>query len=55
MTDREMIANTIDRYMDLQRIEVAEDRDKEILNQKTNLSAQLEAFGIVVENLKIVK
>ena len=53
MTDKENIANAITRFMNLQRIDKAADRDAEIRNQYKELKAQLEAFGVVVEDLTI--
>lgn len=53
MTDKEIIANAITRFMNLQRIDKAADRDAEIRNQYKELKAQLEAFGVVVEDLTI--
>ena len=53
MTEKEQATNMIARYMNLLRIEKAEDRDREIENQKCETKAMLEALGIVVENLVI--
>lgn len=39
--------------MNLQRIKVSEDKDKEIRNQERELNAKLEVLGVVVEDLKI--
>ena len=55
MTDKEQITNAIREYMNLLRIEQAENRDAEIANQLCESRAKLEALGIVAENLKIVK
>lgn len=43
----------IDIYTDLQRIQKAEDKDKELSNQLRKTKAKLEALGIVTENLII--
>ncbi len=43
----------IDIYTDLQRIQIAEDRDKEFSNQLRKAKAKLEALGIVTENFII--
>ena len=53
MTDKEQIAMMIDIYTDLQRIANAADRDKEIRNQIKKARTKLEAFGVVVEDLKM--
>ncbi len=53
MTEKEQAAIMIDVYMDLQRIQKAEDRDKELNNQLRKAKAKLEALGIVTENLTI--
>ncbi len=53
MTEKEQAAIMIDVYMDLQRIQKAEDRDKELNNQLRKAKAKLEALGIVTENLII--
>ena len=53
MTEKEQAAIMIDVYTDLQRIQKAEDRDKELSNQLRKAKAKLEALGIVTENLII--
>ena len=53
MTDREQAINAISRYMDLLRIKAAQDKETEIDNQICEIKAQLEALGVVVENLVI--
>lgn len=53
MTDKEQIAALIDIYTDLQRIQNAEDRDKEIRTQMLKARAKLEALGVVTEDLII--
>lgn len=53
MTEKEQAAVMIDIYTDLQRIQKAEDREKEIGNQLRKAKAKLEALGIVTENLII--
>lgn len=47
----EQIEKWIDRYVDLQRIISAPDRDDEIDYQISIAKAQLEALGIPTENL----
>lgn len=49
----EQAAMYIEAYANIQRLEKARDRDKEIENQKMVLKAQLEALGIVVEDIDI--
>ncbi|MCI9456844.1 MAG: hypothetical protein HFE44_07695 [Oscillospiraceae bacterium] len=53
MTEKEQAAIMIDIYTDLQRIQKAEDRDKELNNQLRKAKAKLEALGVVAENLII--
>ena len=53
MTHDEVVANEIAKYMNLLRIEAAENPEVEIQNQKTEARAKLESFGVNVENLKI--
>ena len=53
MTEKELAAMMIDVYTDLQRIQKAEDREKEIGNQLRKAKAKLEALGIVTENITI--
>ena len=53
MTEKEQAAIMIDIYTDLQRIQKAEDRDKELNNQLRKAKAKLEAMGVATENLRI--
>jgi len=53
MTEKEQAAIMIDIYTDLQRIQKAEDKDKELSNQLRKAKAKLEALGVVTENLII--
>ena len=53
MTKEEQATSMIAKYMDLLRIEKAEDRDREIKNQLRETKAILEALGIVADNLVI--
>ena len=53
MSDKELVTSTISQYMALLRIEKAESKEKEIGNQKRELTAKLEAMGVTVENLTI--
>ena len=53
MSDKELVNTTVSRYMDLLRIQKAQNRDAEIENQKRELKVILEAMGITVEDLKI--
>ena len=55
MTDREIVATTIERYAALKRIENAQNRDDEIQNQKIELRAKLETFGVNLEDLDKIK
>lgn len=54
MTEKEQAAIMIDIYTDLQRIQKADDRDKEISNQLRKAKAKLEALGVVTEDLTIM-
>ena len=53
VSDKELTIYKIEKYMDLLRIEKAEDREREIGNQKRELKAELEAMGVTVEDLRI--
>ena len=53
MTEKEKAAIMIDIYTDLQRIQKAQDREKELSNQLRKAKAKLEALGIATENLII--
>ena len=53
MNDKEQTTMFINAYMNLLRIKVSDDKDKEIRNQERELRAKLEALGVVVDNLKI--
>ncbi len=53
MTDKELIAQTIERYTALQRIMKADDPQKEMENQKRILEVMLQAMGIVTEKLEL--
>ena len=53
MTEKGQAAIMIDIYTDLQRIQKAQDREKELSNQLRKAKAKLEALGIVTENLII--
>ena len=53
MTEKEQAAIMIDIYTDLQRIQKAQDREKELSNQLRKAKAKLEALGIATEHLII--
>ena len=53
MSDKEIVTTKIAEYMNIQRIKVAPDRDTEIENRLCELRAQLQALGIIVEDLVI--
>lgn len=53
MTEKEQATILMDKFIDLQRIKAAQDRDKEILYQLKTTKAKLEALGIVTEDLTI--
>lgn len=53
MSDKEQATMLIDAYVNLLRMEKAEDRDIEIANQKSNVRAKLETLGVAVENIVI--
>lgn len=55
MTEKEQATNLMDKFIDLQRIKAAGDKDKEIEYQLKTTKAKLEALGIVTENLEIKK
>lgn len=53
MTEKEQATILMDKFIDLQRIKAANDREKEILYQLKTTKAKLEALGIVTEDLNI--
>lgn len=53
MTKKEQMAVLVDIYTDLQRIQKAEDRDKEISIQLCKAKAKLVALGVMVEDLTV--
>ncbi len=53
MTEKEQAMILMDKFIDLQRIKAAEDREKEILYQLKTTKAKLEVLGIVTEDLNI--
>ena len=55
MTEKEQATNLMDKFIDLQRIKAAGDKDKEIAYQLKTTKAKLEALGIVTENLEIME
>lgn len=54
MTEKEQATILMDKFIDLQRIKAAEDREKEIEYQLKTTKAKLEALGIVTTDLNIV-
>ena len=53
MTEKEQATSMIAKYMDLLRIEKAENREREIKNKLRETKAIQEALGVVVEDLVI--
>ena len=53
MTEKELAIILMDKFIDLQRIKAAADREKEISYQIKTTKAKLEALGIVTEDLNI--
>ena len=53
MTEKEQATILMDKFIDLQRIKAAKDREKEIQYQLKTTKAKLEALGIVTEDLNI--
>lgn len=53
MPEKEQATSLMDKFIDLQRIKTAGDKDKEIDYQLKTTKAKLEALGIVTENLEI--
>lgn len=53
MTEKEQATILMDKFIDLQRIKAATDREKEISYQLKTTKAKLEALGIVTEDLNI--
>lgn len=54
MTEKEQATILMDKFIDLQRIKAAEDREKEIEYRLKTTKAKLEALGIVTTDLNIV-
>lgn len=52
-TEKEMINNLIDKYIDLQRLKTADDPQKEIDYQLKVTKAKLESFGIITSELDL--
>lgn len=52
-TEKEQATILMDKFIDLQRIKAADDREKEIQYQLKTTKAKLEALGIVTEDLTI--
>lgn len=53
MTEKGQATILMDKFIDLQRIKAADDREKEIQYQLKTTKAKLEALGIVTEDLTI--
>ena len=53
MTEKEQATTLIDKYIELQRIKTAEDREKEIDYQIRTTKAKLETLGVMTEALDI--
>lgn len=53
MTEKEQATSLMDKFIDLQRIKTAGDKEKEIDYQLKTTKAKLEALGMVTENLEI--
>ena len=53
MSDKEITTAKIAEYMAFLRVQKAADRDTELENKLCELRAQLQALGVVVDDLKI--
>lgn len=53
MTEKEQATILMDKFIDLQRIKAAADREREIQYQLKTTKAKLEVLGIVTEDLNI--
>lgn len=53
MNELELKEQAIKEFVNLQRLKVAEDRDKELEYQEKILKARLQALGIPTEDLEI--
>lgn len=51
MTEKEQATILMDKFIDLQRIKTAQDREKEIEYQLKTTKAKLEALGVVTTEL----
>ncbi len=53
MNSQELITVLIDNYTNLQRIQNADDKDKEIRNQIKITKSKLESLGVATTELKL--
>lgn len=53
MNENEMKSILIDEYVNLERIKVAKDKDKEVEYQQTLIKAKLQSYGVTTEDLSI--
>ncbi|MBQ9411993.1 MAG: hypothetical protein IJU29_02720 [Oscillospiraceae bacterium] len=53
MTDKGQTTFLISKYMDALRVQQADGKEKELEKQLCEMRAQLQALGVVVEELKI--
>ena len=53
MTEKEQTTILMDKFIDLQRIKAAKDKEKEIDYQLKTTKAKLEALGVVTTDLVI--
>ena len=53
MTREELVATEITRFIDLQRVKKAEDKERELDILIKESRAKLETFGVAVENLTL--
>ena len=53
MTDKELVAVEIRRYIDLLRVKQAIDKETELNNQLMESRIKLESFGVAVDNISL--
>jgi hypothetical protein len=54
-SDKELICNLIDNLANLQRIQLAENKDAEIENQINIIKVKLKNFGVMINDIQLHK
>ena len=53
MNEKELLSTLIDAYINLQRIQNADDKEKELDKQIRVIKTKLESFGVLLSDIKI--